>query len=114
MLLGAVDPLEGSLLIVPGSGMVALGTALAKLPRLTVRYWTCTFGLIALGVVAMFILSAFGGIGGKHGKPAWWGITITPYPVGLILALAGGIVAVMRAIKRRAHSGKMADQQPTS
>ena len=99
MLLGAVDPLEGSLLILPGSGLVALGIFLGRKERRTVLYWVWAFILIAVGVGAMFVLSAFGGIGGKSGHSIWWGITILPYPVGWIMALAGAIFALIRFLK---------------
>jgi len=59
MLLGAVDPLEGSLLILPGSGLIALGTFIGQSQRRVIRYWLWVFGLIAVGVAAMFVLSAF-------------------------------------------------------
>ena len=103
MLLGAVDPLEGSLLILPGSGMVALGTFLDKSERGVLRYWLAVFILIAVGVAAMFVLSAFGGIGGKSGHSMWWGILILPYPVGWIMALVGAILAFIRWSKARLH-----------
>ena len=82
MLLGTVDPLEGSLLILPGSGLIALGTFIGKSQRSVIRYWLWVCGLIAVGVAAMFVLSAFGGIGGKSGHSMWWGVLILPYPVG--------------------------------
>ncbi len=106
MLLGAVDPLEGSLLILPGSGLVALGMWLGKRERRTLVYWLWVFILIAVGVGAMFVLSAFGGIGGKSGHSMWWGIFILPYPVGWLMALAGGIAALVRFFKAR---GRRAD-----
>lgn len=74
MLLGTVDPLEGSLLILPGSGLIALGNFLGKRQRGVIRYWLWVFGLIAVGVAAMFVLSAFGGIGGQSGHSMWWGV----------------------------------------
>ena len=64
MLLGTLDPLEGSLLILPGSGLVALGMFLSGENRSTVGYWLWAFGLIALGVGVLFGLSARGGVGG--------------------------------------------------
>ena len=73
MLLGTLDPLEGSLLILPGSGSVALGMYLSGRDRRTVPYWTWAFILIAVGVGAMFALSAVEGIGGKSGHSMWWG-----------------------------------------
>jgi len=43
MLVGTLDPLEGSLLILPGSGMVALGMFLGKKNHRTILYWTWAF-----------------------------------------------------------------------
>jgi len=103
MLLGAVDPLEGSLLILPGSGLVALGIFLGRKERRTVLYWVWAFILIAVGVGAMFVLSAFGGIGGRSGLSMWWGVLILPYPVGWFMAFAGAIVALIRFVNARTH-----------
>jgi hypothetical protein len=99
MLVGTADPLEGSLLILPGSGMVALGTRLSGKDRGTVRYWTWSFILIALGVGAMFALSAAGGIGGRSGHSAWWGLLLLPYPAGWLMALIGGVIGFIRLLK---------------
>lgn len=101
MLLGAVDPLEGSVVILPGSGLIALGTFLGKGKRGAIRYWLWVFGLIAVGVAAMFVVSAFGGIGGKSGRSMWWGVLILPYPVGWLMALVGAVLALIRFIKAR-------------
>jgi hypothetical protein len=101
MLFGTVDPLEGSLLILPGSGLVALGMFLGGKERRTVAYWVWAFGLIAVGVGALFALSAVGGIGGRSGHSMWWGILILPYPVGWLMALAGGLAALVRFVKGR-------------
>jgi purine-cytosine permease-like protein len=107
MLLGTVDPLEGSLLILPGSGLIALGTFIGKSQRSVIRYWLWVFGLIAVGVAAMFVLSDFGGIGGKSGHSMWWGIFILPYPAGWLMALVGGIAGLVRFLKaggQKAHA----------
>jgi len=101
MLLGTLDPLEGSLLILPGSGMVALGMFLGNGERRRLRYWFWVFVLIAVGVGALFGLSAVGGIGGKSGHSMWWGLLMLPYPVGWIMALAGAISALIRFFKAR-------------
>lgn len=101
MLVGTVDPLEGSMLILPGSGLVALGVHLGTEDRRTVRYWLWTFILIAVGVGAMFALSAVGGIGGKSGHSVWWGVSILPYPAGWLMALAGGVVGLIRFFKMK-------------
>ena len=106
MVLGTLDPLEGSVLILPGSGLVALGLYLGGKDRKTVLYWTSVFILIALGVGAMFALSAAGGIGGKSGHSMWWGVLILPYPAGWLMALLGAVISLLRFFKakyRQAH-----------
>jgi purine-cytosine permease-like protein len=104
MLLGTLDPLEGSLLILPGSGLITLGTFVGKGQRSALRYWVWVFILIAVGVGAMFVLSAFGGIGGKSGHSMWWGVLILPYPVGWLMAVAGGFVGLVRFFKARSQA----------
>jgi hypothetical protein len=101
MLLGTLDPMEGSVLILPGSGLVALGIYLGGKDRRTVLYWTWAFILIAVGVGALFGLSAVGGIGGRSGHSMWWGGLILPYPVGWLMALAGGVVGTVSWLKTR-------------
>jgi hypothetical protein len=96
--LGALDPLEGSLLILPGSGLVALGAFLARSRPGVLRYWLTVFALVAFGVLALFILSAAGGLGGRHGHSPWWGLLILPYPVGWIMALAGASIGLSRRL----------------
>jgi len=104
MILGTLDPLEGSLLILPGSGLVALGMYLSGKDRRTVLYWVWTFILIAVGVGAMFALSAVGGIGGKSGRSMWWGVLMLPYPAGWLLALAGSVAGLVRFFKGRGQT----------
>ena len=101
MLVGTLDPMEGSLLILSGSGLVALGTFLGKSERRVIRYWSWVFALIAVGVGALFALSAIGGIGGTSGHSMWWGLLILPYPAGWLLAVAGGVAGLARYFKAR-------------
>lgn len=101
MLLGTLDPLEGSLLILPGSGLVALAMYLGGKDYRTVLYWTWGFILIAVGVGALFGLSAVGGIGGQSGHSMWWGVLLLPYVVGWLMALAGGVAGLVRFFKGR-------------
>lgn len=102
MVLGTLDPLEGSVLILPGSGLVALGTYLGGKARHIVVYWIWAFVFVALGVGALFALSAMGGIGGRSGHSMWWGLLILPYPVGWLMMLVGGVVGLIRFCKARA------------
>ncbi len=49
MLIGAVDPLEGSLLILPGSALVALGALLGKSRHRRFLYWSLVFVAVGVG-----------------------------------------------------------------
>jgi hypothetical protein len=103
MLIGAIDPLEGSLVILPGSGMVALGAFLAGSRYRMLLFRACI--LMALGVAALFVISAFGGMGGRSGHSMWWGLFILPYPVGWVMGLVGGILRLIECFKRPAQTG---------
>jgi hypothetical protein len=98
MLIGAIDPLEGSFVILPGAGFVALGAFLGKSRYRTLIYWA--FILVAAGVGAMVVISMFGGLGGKTGHSMWWGLFILPYPVGWIMGLVGAILRLIESFKR--------------
>lgn len=89
MLVGAIDPMEGSLLILPGSGLVALGTCLGQGGRQLIAYRVWAFVLIAVGVGALWGLSIVGGIGGSTGRSAWWGVLILPYVIGWSMDIWG-------------------------
>jgi hypothetical protein len=89
ILLGALDPMEGSLIILPGSALVALGFLLTKAERRVIVFRLWMLSLIALGVGALWGFSAIGGIGGETGLSMWWGLLILPYVFGLSASLWG-------------------------
>ena len=105
MAFGTIDPMEGSVLVLLGSALVALGMFVGRKDRRTLRFWVWAFILVAVGVVALFGLSAVGGIGGKSGHSMWWGLLILPYPAGWLMALVGGVASLVRFLKgnRAAH-----------
>ena len=82
MLVGAIDPIEGSLLILPGSGLVALGTFLEQRERRLIAYRVWVFVLIAIGVGASWGLTTAGSIGGSDGVSPWRAVLILLYPIG--------------------------------
>ena len=87
MVIGAIDPLEGSVLIWLGNALAALGAWLVKN-----RYQTwliCAWLLVTLGVGLLFGFSALGGFGGTTGRPLWWALVLLPYPIGWIMGLLG-------------------------
>jgi hypothetical protein len=92
MVIGLIDPLEGSLIILPGLAVVAAGAFLGKARRR--KLLLGAFGLAAAGIAAMWILSSKGGFGGTSGLSVWWASTMLPYPVGWFIALVAGIRTV--------------------
>lgn len=89
LLIGALDPLEGGILILLGSGLTALGTYLGRAEAGLIRYRTAVFVLVTIGVGAMWALTAKGGVGGSSGRSMWWGLLLLPYLVGWLMALVG-------------------------
>lgn len=88
-LVGTVDPLEGSVLIVFGSFLMTLWAFLVRSPRLDMHKWATA--LMIIGVLSIFILSYMGGI--KNDDP-WkvikW-LLIVPYPAGWFLTIVGSL-----------------------
>ncbi len=100
MLVGALDPLEGSVVILPGAGLVTLGTFLGNSEAGLRAYWMWILVLIVLGVGAMFGLSAVGGIGGRSGHSMWWGVLILPYPIGWVMGIVSLLFRIIRSARR--------------
>ena len=93
MVVGAIDPLEGSVVILAGTLLAAMGALLGAGPR---NVQLTAFGLVAVGVAALFALSSVGGVGGRTGRSYWWLLVCAPYPVGWLMGLAGAVKAVRR------------------
>jgi hypothetical protein len=89
MLVGAIDPMEGSLVILPGSGLVALGAFVGQSERQLIAYRVWVFILIAFGVGALWGLSTVGGFGSTSGHSMWWGVLILPYLIGWSMGIWG-------------------------
>ena len=92
MMLAALDPLEGSVGVVGGGGLMALGARMRDSRHRVYLY--CCFAMLVTGVAALWILSAFGGFGGTSGRSSAWGLLILPYPIGWLAGLVGGVRAV--------------------
>lgn len=90
--IGLIDPLEGSLAILPGTALIMVGALLGKSRRRKLLGWA--FALTAVGIGIMFVMSSFGGVGGTTGRSWWWALLMLPYPVGCVMSLVGGIRAV--------------------
>ena len=94
--IGAFDPLEGSLIIAPGSALIALGAFLGKTRGRMLAYWG--LGLMILGMGALWGMSAMGGIGGDTGRSMWWALLLLPYPAGWVLGLISAISALKKPV----------------
>jgi hypothetical protein len=95
MLIGAIDPLEGSLVILPGTGLVALGARLGRSKHRKLLYWSLV--LVAAGFGALWGLSALGGIGGSSGRSKGWALVLLPYPVGWFMGVIGALLDLRAA-----------------
>lgn len=95
VVLGAFDPLEGSLVIVAGTVALIVAAHLGHLRARLLLDWGGA--LTALGVAVLWTMSARGGLGPTTGQSYWWALLLVPYPVGWLLSLSGAI----RSIRER-------------
>ncbi|NIM59848.1 MAG: hypothetical protein GTO16_13050 [Candidatus Aminicenantes bacterium] len=98
IIVGALDPLEGAFIILPGSGLVALGAFLGKSHHRRFIYWA--FMMIVFGVAVVVVLSLFGGVGGDTGRSMWWLLTALPYPVGWIMSIIGAVRLLIESFRK--------------
>ncbi|MCJ7758753.1 MAG: hypothetical protein MUP24_11485 [Gillisia sp.] len=94
LIIGVLDPLEGSVVIAAGSSLIALSTYLTK-----DRHWKIFLAsliMIIIGVFFLFYFSSLGGFGGTSTLSWWWGTLILPYPLGWLMSI---ILLIVRAVK---------------
>ncbi len=95
-IIGTIDPLEGSVLIMVGSILLA---ALGFFDNQ--QNWTFFFSasiLIIIGLFFLFYLSSLGGFGGNSTLSWWYGLLILPYPIGWLSVL---VLLIHTAFKNR-------------
>jgi hypothetical protein len=85
ILLGTLDPLEGSVLVLLGSILLAVVTYGFRDPQH--KWYRLAAVLIFFGVLALWILSAYGGIGEGGDLGYGWAAWIIPYPVGWLILM---------------------------
>ena len=100
VILGAIDPLEGSIVILAGSALIAFASH-KRMSSYREKFFL-SFLLILFGVAFLWYLSSLGGFGGASDLSWGWGLLIIPYPVGWLLA----IITIFQKRKRRINSKK--------
>jgi hypothetical protein len=98
LLIGTLDPLEGSVVIAGGSLLITLAAYLTS-DRHRKLYLLSTI-LIAIGVFFLFYLSSRGGFGGNSGKSWWWGLLVSPYLIGWIITIVLLIIRLTKGKKQ--------------
>ena len=86
MLVGAIDPLHGFIIILPGSGLVALGAFVGKSQHRKLLYLAFAFVVLGVGTAV-----GVGTLVDSHGRSEWWTLSYLPYPAGWVLGLVGTI-----------------------
>ncbi len=95
ILVGTIDPLEGSVLIVIGSILLAAVAYLRNDRHRRIFLLSAIF--IVVGVVYLFWISSLGGFGGTSELSWWWGAPILPYPIGWLVLI---ITLISRLIRK--------------
>lgn len=96
LIIGTIDPFEGSVLIIVGSALLAL-SAYVMSDRHS-KIFTAALIMIVIGVAFMFYFSSLGGFGGTSTLSWWWGILILPYPIGWLIIIA---ILIRRAVENK-------------
>jgi hypothetical protein len=101
MLIGAIDPLEGSFVVLIGVALATLGSVIGGSRYFQLLSWS--FALVAIGVAVTVFFSWLGGLGGSSGHSIWWAVFILPYPAGWILGLFGAVLSLLDSWKDHSH-----------
>lgn len=99
ILFGAIDPLEGSILIAAGATILS-AVSLFTYDRHKTIFTVSTVGIL-IGVALMWFLSSLGGFGGNSGRPMWYGLFLIPYPLGWLTIV---ITLLVRLFKPKPKS----------
>jgi len=102
MIMSAVDPLEGSLGVAPGIGLAMVGAVLGQSRQRGLL--RVALIVTVAGVVALWALSAMGGVGGDTGRSIWWMLVVLPYPAGWLLGIVGAIRGIRELFRSPART----------
>jgi hypothetical protein len=92
IILGIIDPMEGSIVIATGSFFIAFSTFVSRDHYR--KIFLVSAIMIIVGVLSMFYVSSLGGFDPKHAW--WWDVLILPYPLGWLISV---ITLIVMAVK---------------
>lgn len=98
LIIGALDPMEGSVLIALGALLTTITTFIAKDRHY--RFFLVAGIMILFSVAMLWYVSALGGFDPK--KQWWWLIILIPYPVGWLMEI---ILLIVRAFSSPEKTG---------
>lgn len=108
LMLGTLDPMEGSVLIALAGLILSWEAHHQKRKGAS---WTLVAALaIVAGVAYLFWISSLGGFGGNTGRSYWWALGIAPYPVGWLMLIGWLLYGVFRR-KNVLHEVKHVEDQ---
>lgn len=91
-IIGAIDPLEGSIIIAIGG--ICLAVAMYFMNDRYFKIFLICAIMILVGVSALWFISSLGGYEPK--KEWWWNVFISPYPLGWLFSI---ITLIIRWVK---------------
>lgn len=95
VIVGALDPMEGSIVICAGAALLAISSY--KLKDRHAKHFLIHFLLITIGVISLFAISDQGGLG-PNDLSWWWGLCILPYPLAWLSLI---ILFIIRAFQKK-------------
>jgi hypothetical protein len=95
LLVGVLDPMEGSVLVIAGSAAITFSAFMNK--DTYYKIFLVSFIMIAFGVFFLFYLSSLGGFGGGSSLSWWYGLFILPYPTGWLLTIT---MIILKTLKK--------------
>ncbi len=98
LIVGALDPLEGAVVIVIGTISLTWSAYLNHDRHWRIFMTACA--MIIWGVIFLFYLSSLGGFGGNSPLSWWWGLLILPYPIGWLITITTLIIRAVKSIRR--------------
>ncbi|MFM9057345.1 MAG: hypothetical protein ACKOQY_11795 [Bacteroidota bacterium] len=97
LVLGALDPIRGAVLIAAGSLLLAIQVKISADPRR--RLYVTTARMIVVGVFFLYFFSENGSLQ-KAQLSAWW-LLMLPYPVGWMITVSSLLDTSIRKRKGR-------------